>query len=922
MHFFIDHLQLTAQATADRYGADSTDPTNLFNVTSRFQLTNEAKAFACVKGMMIVQQSAVDNSLVNIIIKPFAGLNIPLTVKYYIYRGILKSSLINATNIVSAAATNNELIARIWTRTPVPASYDAKILGFDSNTIVGTNNVETIYNNSQAPVKPILVLENEWIGTFTNAFKIGFEVVLDSDRFNVTLDYVRAEKYQVNATGLVGFPEKVKREEALYFIDPVALYGLHYTAGVNFSEYGPGKVTRATVAQPQTDANYIYTKLLTNFDTKNRVYFDVRSEKGYSYNYYQNYAEAVTNNNIQVGYGTVAPVAQLYNTSSWPLIWIDNAETTTANTNNIRIKLRIGENTKPLIYIENKEQNSANTNSALIKPSAILRVTGPGTTDPDWSAELVFKFRNTGTAAAKNNVSALIKIYYFRSVYNAASPNTVLKNEKYYDSAFCSIDMYKLGDATEVNQHAQSLHPNYIREPLHTLGNLIGTGNFQYLAKNGAFWDTQRILFYSTREINNISSEKKYINTYNRKLELTNTIYSNHVVRSNTEVICREYNIAGPQVIRIMGINSYKISGQKVEKESAMFLGMTISEITAVKATAGLSANHDRYIFLEPDAGNPLADTVNATRYHRYTIQLQGLDAAGIATRVTPMMSGNPIYVYSRDNQFFSSSAFGAIETTITPGNNRIELHIYHEGYVKINDNIDLSLVHDAQNIFYKYHAAGGVIHDVCDLDVIQIDQMGGGREVATIPAGWTRTIDYTPFGVDAHTSYIYANGDVITVGHKDNQPPNYKLKYASLGTKAFLVSLPAINFAAANIVFTYSTTRRRYCSPQVAAVFMGTLAQVGFALQSTGSCFEDGTPFPSVAHNNGFAIDTIYVHPLANAQAVVNAFHDFGCQQILRGRDAYSSQLTAPAADGGTLHNSHLHAGNVVLNDHNLDEQ
>lgn len=931
MHFFIDHLQLqlAPQAPIDRYGADSTDPTNFYNITSRFQLVNEAKAFACVKGMMIVQQSVVDNSLVNLIIKPSDSLTIPLNVKYYIYRGIKKDSLISGTNIVPAAATNNELIARIWAKTPVPSSYAAGVLGFDNNTIIGTSNVDVIYNSSHAPIKATLVNENEWIGTFTKDYKIGFEVILDSDRFNVTLDYIRAERYQVNVTGLVGFAERFKREEVLYFMDPVALFGMHYTSGVHFSEYSAGKVTDITVSQPQTHTKYIFSKLLEPFSTKYRVYFDVRSEKGYSYNYYQNYADSITNDSIQVGYGTVVPTPQEYNTNDWPIIWIDNPQTTAQNTNTIRIKLRIDDNTKPIIYIENKDFKSTDNNSNFIKPSTILRTMAPGITDPDWSAELTFSYRNTDTTAAKHNVSTLIKLYYFRSKYNATSPNTVLKNEKYYDSPFCSIDMYKLGDVTELNRHSQSLHRSYIREPLHTAaGDLLGTGNFEYLGKNGAFWDSQRILFYSAREINNLSSDKMYVNTYNRKLNLTNTVYNTHSIRTNSEVICREYNIAGPQVIRILGINSFKIDQQLCQKESAMFLGLTIAEITAIKATAGLSTNHDRYIFLEPDAANPMTDTVNAARYRRYTVQVQGLNAAGVATRVTPMITANPIYVYSRDNQFFNSSGFGAIETNTSPGLNQIEFHIYPTGQIKINDNIDLSLIHDVQNVFYKYHAAGNVIHDICNLDIVQINKMGGGVAVANITPGYTSTINYVPYNVDVDTSYLYANGDVISEGAKTVNGvfnAHYKLLYRSLGKKTFLVNFPAQNFPALNISFTYSNTRRRYCSPEMAAVFLGALARVGFALTSTGSCLEDGTPFPSVAHNNGYAIDTLYLFNLANDQAFVNAMSFFGCSQILRGDAGYPATIGLPAVNGHALHNTHLHSGNgdhnVILNVINLDE-
>ena len=64
MHYFIDHNQLTDQAaTGVPYGTDNSDPTNKFNITSRFQLTGEAKAFACQKNLMIVQPTLLKRPL-------------------------------------------------------------------------------------------------------------------------------------------------------------------------------------------------------------------------------------------------------------------------------------------------------------------------------------------------------------------------------------------------------------------------------------------------------------------------------------------------------------------------------------------------------------------------------------------------------------------------------------------------------------------------------------------------------------------------------------------------------------------------------------------------------------------------------------------------------------------------------------------
>jgi hypothetical protein len=216
---------------------------------------------------------------------------------------------------------------------------------------------------------------------------------------------------------------------------------------------------------------------------------------------------------------------------------------------------------------------------------------------------------------------------------------------------------------------------------------------------------------------------------------------------------------------------------------------------------------------------------------------------------------------------------------------------------------------------------------------------MSKGDSVNSIPDGYTSTIDYTPYnnaGVDAKTSYIYP-GYVITNGKKTVNGVlynNYKIRYDKLSKKTFMVKLLDLNVETLNMEFEFTRTRRFYCSPAVACAFFGSLVDIGnysdnastiaFIIKSTGSSFEDGTAFPSVKHNNGYAIDTLYqentsgltpAQKLARDQAFVDAMRKFGSTEIFRGHTGYSTSLTN-ATDGGSLHDTHLHCGEIVLKD------
>jgi hypothetical protein len=918
MHFFIDYLELTPQLAEDGFGPATTDPSNVYNVTSRFQLTNPAKAFACEKGMMVVQQSVVDPTLVNLIIKPNANANALADVVYYVYRGVLKDSLIAAGCVLQNTGTNNELLARIWAKNPTDTSCET--LGYDQGTIPDTDTIESIFDNSRADVKPVFVKEGEWIGTFGTGFKIGFEVLLNTQRFPLTLGYVRAERYQVQVAGLAGMALRIKREEVLNFVDPVAFFGLHFDKKVSFSEYNPNKVTRQT-STIVGNADFIYTKLLEKFVTRNRVYLDIRSEKGYSYNFYQNYGETGTNHNIDIAYQSVAGVPQAYETSGWPILFSDANQATGANTNNLKIKLRIDDNTIPLTFIKNKFFKHTNPKSPLIREDEIS-ISGTITLTT-WSKRIQFNFRNTGVGAARPNIANYIKLNYFRQQHNVAAPASVLLNAKYYDSAFCSIDLSRLGDAAALHKFAHSAEPIYVREP----NNTDGTGNFGLNMSNGAFWDANRVLFYGTFQYENSAkiSEKEYINTYNQKLSLTNPDYIASNAYKKTEILCRSYTL-GAATIRIPSVNLFR--GKDVGKnykESALFLGLTVAQVASLKADTQLDSLHHRFIHLQADAANPQTDD-GGHRYFRYTVQLQGMLGNANPMRVTPLHAGNPIVVYSRDNQFFSSEDFAATET-VTAGQHRIAFDIFHDGCVKITDNKDLALVHDVERIYYLYHDAANVSVEACNLDVVMADKMRRVRNTAasiafpSIPATFVQFIDYAAMnvpGVSAHASFRNNNGDIFTSGTDGNR------KYVNQKKKVFLVYFEqALVTAVASLAIdlTYVNTLRHYARPDVAAAVIGALVQLNHPIICQGFAYADASCYPSAEHVNGEAMDTNYNLTLANDVAFINALNQYGFRLHRVGNTVYLTSLHNQSATDGTvidapLHNSHLHSTNLSLRD------
>src|SRR5215213_10194727 len=105
MHFFLEHTLVNTETSP--YGPVPGNLTTKYNVTPQFSLTGQAKAFACQDSMMLVLPST-DANLVNVILKPAKGLNIPFPkIQFYVYRGLLKSSFITGAAIKPKTDTDN-----------------------------------------------------------------------------------------------------------------------------------------------------------------------------------------------------------------------------------------------------------------------------------------------------------------------------------------------------------------------------------------------------------------------------------------------------------------------------------------------------------------------------------------------------------------------------------------------------------------------------------------------------------------------------------------------------------------------------------------------------------------------------------------------------------------------------------------------
>jgi len=974
MHFFIDSTQLPTQSASNmKFGPALGSEATRFNVTTQFDLPNEAKAFACVDGMMVVQQNdSSPSTLVNVIIKPLNTTRIKgITVKYYIYRGIKRSSFFTGTNINASGPTNTEAVATYWSnraRLDPTRPIDAPSLldfGYGANTLPLTDPTNLNENRpikdifkGKAPAKAFLVKEGMWIGDFDNT-TIGFEIELVSELKSIsdlTLKLYRGPSIFLQSNNDGSWLDKRKKEAVAAYIDPAAFFGMHGVVGVSTTTYTDGVKGKPV---PRNTPGSLYSALISKFANKNRVYLDIKNERGLSYNFYGNYGGGILGSEIIKINGEDAP----YKPENWfwPIYFFETTTSGGSTKNKVVFNLRKNGNSHPILYIEDNNLTSPNDKNKIrfFKGDAVEDI-------GFWSKDITLYFpKNTGGS----NIAYHIRVNYFVGDPIAKGDSQRLANEQYYDSAFCSIDLEDLGDPSVQNGHVQNTSAIFINAPY---DEIVGTGNFQFASQSGAYWDTDKVLFYS-KAIDKINgSGKKYLNTYIRRFSLKNSNYDAGL-KNAFHVVCKRYDTAWG-LVNILGLNNYLKDNTPQEKEDLMILGLTTAQVQALKNTPGLSSNHPRYLFLDRDHDGFLVDSSSEHhRYYRYSVKIQGLDSGGHPTIVTP---NTAIRVYSRDNLCFCSDVFTAREV-VSKGANRIEFRIYRAGGIYINDNIDLALLRKSivtgentvgpdisvagdtssvQRIYYQYYEnATSEPVDICSFDVVMSNEMSRNPSksqhlVKTIPSTYSTVLIEFSGGSGAQRSLQEdSSGNIITTTSESGNGSGYKnMKYLNQGKKAFMVHFVTalttgnVVFNGTNnslgITFSFSGTKRRYANPEFAAAVLGALIRNGRAITSTGFGFGDGTAYPSGEHVNGRAMDSSYFGSTggtwANDVEFMKALDYFGIcifrigqnrttLQTNLGNENFSTATVIVDTDafitndpnpGSTLHDNHLHTAKVKL--------
>jgi hypothetical protein len=676
MHFFIEPSNTYLGGTNTAFGPISS--TNEFKVSVDLDLnlsipvgsSNErkSKAYACQSGFILIQETA-DPDLVNVILKPDSLLSIDFTpVKYYVYRGIARDSFFDGTNIYTATAPGNSAaLTKFWldwnliaTDLSLGTPTQENIGYIGGLTVPGTTAIATYFAQNTGGVRAMRVSAGDWFGDWmakpivgNTLTSISFEIILENDVLALDLNYFKTDTAIIDVSTEVAavastsgsaqdqakFDLKVARSKVLAYADPAAFFGMYYKQGIEAFDSSQGS-QGDWVTLKQTD---LYNDLLSLFSNKNRLYLDIQSERGYDYNFYDNYIEGSTSTNIQLQSDTATTFTKYnYNKDSWPIFFIDGMNTTTGR---FELQLRTDDNAEPLLYIKNSKQvKRGRVNNPFLRKPKLKR-----TPDTGWTKDIRLKTYIEGTSTVPN----YIQIHFFREEGPSTS-NTVPSINDEPDSFFGNIQLAPPTSsivATDPLKSNQSLRLQ-----------LVNGDKFSYVAYPELYKDTSQAIFV-TRLDYGISklSNKKTGNRWPQRAvegngaELIDSVDFPKGVKFNKTVILENTASSGPpaytQTTHVLDIaNCDDLVAAR--REDLLVLALTAAEHdTLLTLTASLSNNHGQFLMLDQQ-GDVHRDGLGI-QYRKYELKVQGLDASGTVATVT-----STIVLYSFNGRVFASDAF------------------------------------------------------------------------------------------------------------------------------------------------------------------------------------------------------------------------------------------------------------------------
>lgn len=456
--FFTDPDLLIQQTANQAFGPVPGQEQTHYKLTSEHYTSAQAPAIAVCKGFVFIQTQP--NGSLNLILIPLEQPDNGMpTVRYFIYRGLDASSLLDGNFVASSAS--NDLTALVWddhnTRlSGVQQQWDtdeydessefgdgpsADVLGTSMQSFPGTQDInEMLYRQPYEYESPIMEA-GDHMGDFAwstadSQWSCGLEIAFANDDGLPTFDQARAATniYSVSAlsnssTEAETMDHKFAKEKVLHWIDPAAYFGAFAGNGLKITNLGTGAPELLSIVE-------LYNRVIKHYFNKNKLYIDIRNHYGFSHNFFETYGNAV-----QLSLGTSSNYHELTPTfgDPWPIIQLDastfplqgpNYDLENQYGTRMELGLEAGSNLQPIWYLS-KVPTAPPSGNTLDVPTDAHPADRwePSTQDVDFGSLVTFNVPysnenpqqpysdHSGFTPSANNASiaTYVRVYYFRT---------------------------------------------------------------------------------------------------------------------------------------------------------------------------------------------------------------------------------------------------------------------------------------------------------------------------------------------------------------------------------------------------------------------------------------------------------------------------------------------------------------------------
>ena len=328
-YFFTEHTLLSSSQDKP-FGPYTQSGSNYYRTCSLHTASSGSNppAFMISRGTVLAQEVSGSSTLLNLIIKPETqpGQDFPY-IDYIIYKGIRRDSLLDSSNNV-LAGTTNALTKYIHDNAYTSDTPDSHALGLQYSTKTGAvpiaddDPLDYIFLNQTKAYQLPILNGGDQIGVFQDGTgnEFGIQILFKNPGFVPKCHYARElDSYIQEGVFSSPTPEESFRilhnkEIVLNFLDPCAFYGSYYQGG-------DLKIWDGSVFSTPTSTE-LYTDVLSKFNNQNKIYFDIRNEHYYSFNYYQNHSD-----HVLIGLNNVDTNTTIdYYSSGWPILVLNDAD--------------------------------------------------------------------------------------------------------------------------------------------------------------------------------------------------------------------------------------------------------------------------------------------------------------------------------------------------------------------------------------------------------------------------------------------------------------------------------------------------------------------------------------------------------------------------------------------------------------------